>query len=230
MKLKAAIFDLDDTLYDYQPLNKIAMDAVCDKVCQKIKITREYFFEIFNASCRGIKSRLGEVAASHNRVLYFQTILDSLNVYSPALCLELYDLYWGTFLEQIELRCGVLECFKLLREQGIKIAICTDLTAHIQHRKILKLCLNSYIDVLVTSEEAGIEKPNKAIFALCLDKLGVNAAEAFFVGDSLERDIEGAKNAGIFPVHVTSEYAIRPDMVCITNFVQMYDWLDDNIT
>jgi putative hydrolase of the HAD superfamily len=52
-------------------------------------------------------------------------------------------------------------------------------------------------DVVVISGDVGVAKPRAEIFALALDRLGVAAADAVMVGDSLERDIRGAETAGI---------------------------------
>ncbi len=72
------------------------------------------------------------------------------------------------------------------------MGIVSDLTTHIQLRKIHKLGLSQYVDVLVTSEEAGSEKPHAIMFLLALNKLDVSPHEAIFVGDNPINDIEGA--------------------------------------
>ena len=53
------------------------------------------------------------------------------------------------------------------------------------------------VDCMVTSEEAGVEKPAPGIFNLCLEKLRLPAGEVCFVGDNLERDVKGAMAAGM---------------------------------
>jgi len=51
--------------------------------------------------------------------------------------------------------------------------------------------------VLVDSAEVGCTKPAPRIFQLALDALGVPAAKATFVGDSLPRDMAGARDVGM---------------------------------
>ena len=79
----------------------------------------------------------------------------------------------------------------------MKIGICTDLTAHIQHRKIRKLGLSEWIDEIVTSEEAGAEKPNEKIYQMILKKLKTSPENTIFVGDDLEKDVKGGIENGI---------------------------------
>ena len=57
--------------------------------------------------------------------------------------------------------------------------------------------IKGHIDLLMASEEAGVSKPDPAIFALALGRLGCSADEAVMVGDSWENDIVGAQRAGI---------------------------------
>ena len=52
-------------------------------------------------------------------------------------------------------------------------------------------------DPLLISEEVGVAKPDPRIFQLALDQLGLGAADALYVGDSLSHDREGCLRAGI---------------------------------
>ena len=53
------------------------------------------------------------------------------------------------------------------------------------------------MDFVVTSEEAGCEKPEKAFYELCIKKAGCLPEECLMIGDSLEKDVLGAKAAGM---------------------------------
>jgi putative hydrolase of the HAD superfamily len=52
-------------------------------------------------------------------------------------------------------------------------------------------------DAVVTSVEVGRRKPHPAVYAAALDRLGVTAAEAVFVGDSVGPDFTGPTAAGM---------------------------------
>ena len=49
---------------------------------------------------------------------------------------------------------------KELKKRKIRIGIGTDMTAYVQYRKLEAIGVTSYIDFIVTSEEAGAEKPH----------------------------------------------------------------------
>ncbi|MBI5946767.1 MAG: HAD family hydrolase [Chloroflexi bacterium] len=59
------------------------------------------------------------------------------------------------------------------------------------------LGLAGHLDAIVTSAGVGVAKPGSAPFVQALDAVGVEAHEALFVGDSLETDVVGAREAGM---------------------------------
>jgi putative hydrolase of the HAD superfamily len=74
------------------------------------------------------------------------------------------------------------------------------MTARIQLRKLSALGLLSYVDFLVSSEEACAEKPSLRFFDRCVEKSGCKPKECMFVGDSLRKDAKGAADAGLLGI------------------------------
>jgi putative hydrolase of the HAD superfamily len=207
---KALIFDLDDTLYDCNYTNNTAsVEAVCCYTANKLLRTDAgRVREAFDKARLSLKEQmLGDVAAQHNRMLYFQRTLELLG-YSPvSYALEMYDYFWNDFLKRIRLYDGANDLLCRWKEGGGKIGICTDMTVHIQHRKLRSLGIDGLIDVLVTSEEVGAEKPNPAIYQKALEKLGVCPQEAVYIGDSLQKDVLGPMKMGMDAVWYVDEYS-----------------------
>ena len=195
--IKAVVFDLDNTLYAYDPLDQEAGQRVQDFTCRMLGISKDRYQEAYQFGRAETKRKLGNVASSHNRLLYFQKTLEYMKVKPMPLSLQMYEMYWGTCLEKMQLFPGARSLIDSLCEKGIMIAVCTDLTAHIQHRKLIALGLSDDIFCLVTSEEAGREKPASEMFALCLEKLGLPAEEVCYIGDNYSKDIVGAKACGM---------------------------------
>jgi putative hydrolase of the HAD superfamily len=193
MVKKAVLFDLDNTLYDYEAPHKKALKAVYDILKDEINISFVKFKGLYKISKVEIHRELTGSASSHNRVLYFQRLIEKThNTVDPSMILKLYSAYWDTLLKNMKLGKNVLTTLKELKKRGLKIGIVSDLTTHIQLRKIEKLGITKYIDVLVTSEEAGSEKPHAIMFLLTLNKLDVSPHDVIFVGDNSVNDIEGA--------------------------------------
>lgn len=219
--LKAIVFDLDDTLYDYQALHNKAMNVLSKYVGEHFGVDAEQFRSAWADAREETKQAQGNTAASHNRMLYCQKTLEKLELPPAYGALEMYEAYWGYILAQMSLREGVAELLTDCKERGIKIGICSDLTAHIQHCKLQALGIAAQIDCLVTSEEAGVEKPDPQIFQMILKKLKCAPSEVLYIGDNLERDIYGAAACGISALWLTRNKGDN----AVKNFWEVRKWL-----
>lgn len=195
MKYRGILLDIDNTLYDYDKTHTKALEVLLNTASKLLQIDVADLQIAYLKARKQINSELSESASSHNRLLYIQRILESLGVSGLNLSLELYEVYWDTFLNNIEVYDGVYEFLDSV--QNIPICLVTDLTAHIQHRKIKKLHLDQYADYLVTSEEAGREKPHPYMFLLALHKMNLKPNEVCMIGDSFKKDILGASSLKI---------------------------------
>lgn len=210
MEKKAILFDLDNTLYEYEPVHKKALREAYNILRKDIKISFQKFMRLFNFSRLEIHQELSGTASSHNRTLYFQRLIEKTHkTVESQLILNLSHAYWGSFLKNIRLKEGVMQTLKELKRRGLKIIIVSDLTTKIQLKKLVKLKINSYIDFLVTSEEAGSEKPHSIMFLLALNKVNLKPEDVIMVGDSKSSDISGANAVGIDTVLISKEKIIR---------------------
>ena len=155
--------------------------------------------QAFSEARNNVKSVLKQTASAHSRLLYFQQTIELLGFNTQIMMtLNLEQTYWRTFLASAFLFPGVKEFIIDIKGKGIKTAIITDLTAQIQFRKIIYFGLDRYFDYIVTSEEAGTDKPDKAAFDMVLSKLKENPKDTWMIGDHPVNDIEGAKQLGMF--------------------------------
>jgi len=225
----AVLVDLDDTLYAYAPAHASAIEAVGARCADRLGLDAQAFEPAFDAARKRVKGRLKGTAAAHHRLLYFQVLIESTTGKSdPGLSLELEKTYWRRFMATARLFPGARDMIDELRYAKIPIALVTDLTAQIQMRKLVYFDLEHAFDVVVTSEDAGAEKPEPPIFALALEKLGLEPGKAkvWMIGESAARDIRGARDAvgarTIQKVHAGVEQAPEADLV-IKDFVALAD-------
>ena len=192
----AILFDTDNTLYPYDPAHLVAHGAIEKKVVDAFSITSVDFNKAFQQARSDVKQRLDGTAACHSRLLYMQRMLEIMGLGSQVLmALDLEQTYWRTFLSNAVLFDGVKELLDDIRLWGIPSAIVTDLTAQIQFRKIVYFGLDHYFDHIVTSEEAGYDKPRKEPFALAVEKMKPKGGCIWMVGDNPLNDIKGAREA-----------------------------------
>ncbi len=194
MKVKGILLDIDNTLYDYDKTHMMSLKIVFDFFGSKFKLSSEVIIESYNKARANIHIELKGTASSHNRLLYFQRMCEILNINPLNTAFKVYNLYWDSFLINME-KFDYVD--QLLEKYKNKICLITDLTAHIQYRKIAALGLDGYINKIVTSEEAGREKPHPYMFMSAVKKLNLNHDEICMIGDSFKKDIIGATNLGI---------------------------------
>jgi putative hydrolase of the HAD superfamily len=196
-RLPDALFcDLDNTLYAYEPAHAAAMAAARSKADEALSMNPADFDKAFALARDAVQKNLAGTAPSHSRLLYFQRMLESIGLGSQALlALDLEQTYWRTFLSNAALFEGVEEFFDDIRLLGIPAVVVTDLTAQIQFRKIVYFGLDKYFDYIVTSEEAGFDKPHASPFALAVEKVSPQGNCFWMIGDNPERDIRGAREA-----------------------------------
>ena len=195
--MKAILMDLDNTLYDATAAYQRGEEAALRLGAELMGLSPEVWTEAWQAGKARTKELLTDGAAQHHRLFYIQHALEYLGRSPFDHTEEIYEAYWQAALDGMKLFAGVEEFLQQARARDIKLALCTDMTAAMQYSKIHHLGLDKYLDALVTSEEAGIEKPAAKMFTMVLEKLGVTAAEAVMIGDSLSKDVAGAQEAGI---------------------------------
>jgi putative hydrolase of the HAD superfamily len=88
---------------------------------------------------------------------------------------------------------------RALRAQGWRLVVVSNWDTSL-HERLAETGLAELVDGAVASAEIGAAKPDGAIFARGLALAGVDAADAWHVGDDVQADVEGALAAGIRPV------------------------------
>ena len=91
---------------------------------------------------------------------------------------------------------GVRESLARLRGSGFTLAVVSNSEGTIE-RMLTEIELRELFDAVVDSAVVGVTKPDPRIFALALERLGVEAAEALMVGASPSADVDGAHAVGI---------------------------------
>jgi HAD superfamily hydrolase (TIGR01662 family) len=98
--------------------------------------------------------------------------------------------------QHFELYDDVAPSLRALAGAGVRIGLISN-----SHRCLASFQrhfeLQGLIAATVSSSEHGLMKPHPSIFRAALALVGVSAAEALMVGDSVRQDVEGALRAGM---------------------------------
>ena len=92
--------------------------------------------------------------------------------------------------------------FKYLKEEKVRLACITNGRDFFQRNKLDALNLTQYFDLILTSGEFGVKKPDPIIFKHALGLLNADAKDCIFIGDSLTSDMAPAKALGMTTVWV----------------------------
>lgn len=209
MFYKGIIIDLDNTLYSYEVCHNSALNNVILFLQNNYGINKTYceIKDLYENISKKLKHELSNTASSHNKSIYFKQLLELLKLhYSNTQILN--DLYWKTFFDHMVCFEGVKDFIAWNKNLGVKIGILTDYETEYQIQKLEKLGIIDYFDVLVTSEEVGIEKPSCQMFQTILRKMKLSSDDVIMIGDDFNKDIKGAMNMNILSYWFTTTNSI----------------------
>lgn len=192
--IKAAVFDLDHTLFDrYGTIKEITPELV-KAFDLNDGITEEKFAcELTYADKHHVHKGWAEVYNHLVKRDLFKTV-PTYEYYSKSLL----DSFRKTTVKY-DFSIPVLE---EIRELGIKTALITNGNPKLQHFKIKTLELEDLFDEIIVSGETPYEKPDVRIFQLMAEKLNLKTEEMLYIGDHPVNDIKGSREAGCIPVWV----------------------------
>ena len=197
--VRAVLFDLDDTLFDHGGSARAALQAVrAAHACfagvpfDDFERTHARFLEELH-----LEVLAGRLALDDARRERFRRLLAALELDArPALADAIAASYRDEYMMARRAFDGAVALLEAVRARA-RVGIVTN-NLHAEQADKLRVCgLDRLVDALVVSEEAGVSKPDPAIFALALDRLEVSPADAVMIGDSWENDVVGARRAGI---------------------------------
>lgn len=103
-------------------------------------------------------------------------------------------------------RPGIAELLTECTTRGIRLGIVSNAHSGRAHRTILdSLGLAEHFGVQIYSDEVGIRKPHPDMIRLATEALGVTPDQAWYVGDTLDRDVVAGRRAGAGAVVITRD-------------------------
>lgn len=206
MKYKHLFFDLDHTLWDFdanarQALEQLHIDL--DLVSKGV-----HDFEMFHSNYLAHNEKLwaryrhGYINQQELRLKRMWLTLLDFKIADDELTRQLSELFLQLLPTRNLLFPDTIEVLEYLEEKKYQLHLITNGFEETQHSKLKNSGLSKFFKEVITSECSNSLKPKKEIFDFAMAKAGASANESLMIGDSLEIDIAGAKNAGMDQVHV----------------------------
>lgn len=214
MTYKHLFFDLDHTLWDFE---------------SNAKQTLQELHLALNLTTRGVDS----FDAFYERYIYHNTRLweryrkgfikrDDLRwkrMWNTLLDFKIGDEKLARsmdsfFLDRLPTRTllfpHAINVLEYLRGKGYALHLITNGFETVQHSKLKHSGLTGFFEEVITSEGSNSLKPHKQIFEYALRKTRATSKESIMLGDDIEADIVGAKNAGIDQVYINHKHIAPP--------------------
>ena len=203
---KAILLDLDDTIVAWEAVADTSWQKICHRFASRvdrlevsrlitaIKETRDWYW---SDPVRHSQGRLNLTATRRELIAI---ALNRLGIDDPALAREIADAYKVEREKAIFIVPGAIDTLNHLRNCGCHLALITNGSSESQREKIRRFKLAPLFDYILIEEEFGVGKPDKRFFLHVLDKLESKSAEAWMVGDDLERDVAGAQSLGVYGI------------------------------
>lgn len=198
-------FDLDGTLWDFERNSTETLNELYNEL--NLKERGVPGFDVFITDYHSINEKLWASYKRHEitkELLSVGRFIQTLALYGlndKELALSMSKLY----IERSPSKTHLLPCTNEVLEAlkpHYRMHIITNGFSEIQSRKLRNSGLDRYFETLITSDEAGVNKPNPAIFNFALKKTGAEVTESLMIGDEPEADIEGARLAGIAQLYI----------------------------
>lgn len=202
--VRAVAFDLDGTLFDHAGASARAVDDFLHGIgVEGTDALRAAWAE---AEGRHFERwRRGEVDFAEQRRARLVEVLPLAEVRPPRDPHELdalFDRYLAAYRAAWRPLPGSTALLREVRDLGMVIGVLTNGTEEQQRDKLAVTGLADLVDVVCTSERIGVAKPDRRAFERVADELGVPTAACLMIGDDPERDVAGARAAGMRAVLV----------------------------
>ena len=221
MPIKAVLFDMFDTLMliekdhaFYNPsLKRAHRFLVKNGVDMQFNVFRDAYIKARNALYVEADLKLEEPHFNLRISNALQSLGYSFDVQSEVVA-GATNAFCEGFMEYVRIddntKTALMELhgkYKLGIVSNFAIPECVD-------KLLEKHGLDKLFDVVVASGAVNKRKPSPEIFQKALEKLGVSAENAVFVGDTADADIIGAKAAGMKTIFIERRVQKESEQAC----------------
>lgn len=223
--ITAVIFDMDDTLYNYSFANESALEILYEDISQRYHFPIDVIKTTYQKINQDIK-RSNNHSNKFNKFVYIKQLCQRLDIplYEVDIYLELYHTHFNSYCHLYD---GVMDHFQYLKERHIDIAILSNNQGKQQYDKLKRFGLLEWVDVLITSDECGEEKPHGTMFITASGFLKEKGHHhVAMVGDNFSHDIEPflGKDVACFHFIPSSSFHWKDNYCVFGSFIDLQNF------
>jgi len=197
-------FDLDRTLWDFEINSHETLIELIDKyklVEKGINSSNTFIEEYYKINDQLWEEyRQGTINQETLRFERFNRALLKYEITDLELIKNIGNDYVYLSPLKTNLVPHTIEILDYLKSK-YDLHIITNGFEEVQHIKLSNSGISNYFSEIITSERAGFKKPDKRIFDYSLSATNSTREKSIMIGDCINADILGAKNAGIHQIY-----------------------------
>lgn len=191
-KIKAVIFDLDDTLYPEREFVLSGFWEIAEYLKKGYGLGKSKVFSFLKSDFEnGVRGK------NFNRLIIENNL--------PKKELKKMIRIYHAHKPKIKPYSDAEKILKYIKKnRRLKTAIISDGPVEVQENKIKALKIKSYFNVIILSDRLGkkYRKPHAQPFKAALKRLKLKPKEAIYIGDNPKKDFIGAKKLGMATVRI----------------------------
>ena len=193
-RIQAVFFDLDNTLFDHTRAERTALSEILtDNVSAgQLPAFLEAYHEANTVLWRELAA--GQIAGDVLKVRRFEMAFSAIGMAVPD-CSELALHYLELYSLKAFTVSGAVAISEYLQKKYV-LGILSNGFPEIQRNKLTVTALGTYFRHQIFSGDVGVMKPDRAIFDKAARAVRLDSSALLYIGDSVESDVAGAKNAG----------------------------------
>lgn len=203
-KYKHIFFDLDRTLWDFEASAIQAFELIFDKyeLGKKGVESAHHFHNVYTVHNERLWDlyRVGEITKEVLRGKRFNLTLMDYNITSPEMAESIGLDYTTISPTLVNLFPNAIEILEYLFPK-YRLHLITNGFSEVQEVKLKSSGMDKYFDKVITSEDAGVKKPDKRIFDFAMEQTTAEFGNSIMIGDDYNVDIIGARDVGMDQVY-----------------------------
>jgi putative hydrolase of the HAD superfamily len=213
---KHLFFDLDHTLWDFETNSKESLREIFyNNGLDRLTPDFDAFAERYSYHNKRLWDRYhhGYVTQQDLRWKRIWLTLVDFKEGSEALAKQLSLEYLNILPTKTALFPYCNEIITYLLNKNYTLHLITNGFEEVQMNKLRNSKIDAHFKHIVTSEKAMSLKPHKAIFDYALQLANATHTESIMIGDNLDADIKGARDAGldtVFVNHIHEQTDLKP--------------------
>ncbi len=195
MRIKAVIFDIEDTLYDSSLQMRMArLNAIRAMIESGLPMDLEVGY-------RRLEEVVSKYGPHYNR--HFDKLLEHLGLrWNPRVIAAGVVAYRETSQAYLKPFSDTLPTLIKLRDQKYKLGVVSDGIAVKEWQKLIQLGVHHLFHSVVISEECGVIELTSKPFEICLKELNARPEETIYVSSRVNKTIPYANRLGLISVRL----------------------------